>query len=145
MSNLTSTMDVDELSNLLSNLSNFELSTDGELVEEEVSDQIDSSYDSIFSNAAFSPPMLSYEERGNLQLLTNHAAESLKSRNPLMDDCIADVIAPQLACLLAMPLSSGRCKTLVQLGSIRSPLERCKSGDISLELCEVIGHAKEFR
>lgn len=135
-------MDVDELSNLLSN---FELSTDGELVEEEVSDQIDSSYDSIFSNAAFSPPMLSYEELGNLQQLTNHATESLKIRNPLMDDCIADVIAPQLACLLAMPLSSGRCKTLVQLGSIRSPLDRCKSGDISLELCEVIGHAKEFR
>ncbi|KAF3320904.1 hypothetical protein FCM35_KLT15038 [Carex littledalei] len=144
MSNLTSTMDVDELSNLLSNLSNFELSKDGELVEEEASDQIDSPYDSIFSNAAFSPPMLSYEERGNLQQLTNYAVESLKSRNPRMDDCIVDVIAPQLACLLAMPLSSGRCKTLVQLGSIRSPLERCKSGDISLELCEVIGHAEEF-
>lgn len=89
--------------------------------------------------------MLSDEERANLQLLTSQAAESLKCRNPLMDNYIIDVIAPQLACLLAMPVSSGQSKTQIQLESSKSPLDRCKSGDTSLELREVIGHAEEFR
>ncbi|KAJ4813325.1 Pumilio [Rhynchospora pubera] len=116
--------------------------SDGKHMEEEVS-QLDSTWESIFSNTAFAPPMLSEEERENLQKLTCQAAETLKSKNKFLEDSIVDVIAPQLACLIAMPLSSSRSQTGIQLELCR-PLDRCKSGDTALKLCEVIGHAEEF-
>jgi hypothetical protein len=145
MSNQTFNADMLELRKLLSSLSTVELLMDDKLVEEKAF-QFESPWNSIFSKDSFLPPMLSEEERGNLQVLTNHAAESMKSRNALMDDCIVDVIAPQLACLLAMPVPSGhQSRSQILIGSSKSPLDRCKSSDDSLELCEVIGHAKEFR
>ncbi|KAJ3705162.1 hypothetical protein LUZ61_008867 [Rhynchospora tenuis] len=116
--------------------------SDSKHMEEEIS-QLDSTWESIFSNTAFAPPMLSQEERENLQTLTSQAAETLKSKNNLLEDSIVDVIAPQLACLLAMPLPSSRPHSGIQLELCR-PLDRCKSGDTSLKLCEVIGHAEEF-